>query len=323
MHSLGGSMYDWNDLRVFLAIARSGSALSAARDLGLNQTTVTRRIDALEHALGASLFVRGARGSDLTEQGQAMMPHAEAVERAALTLNGEADRLRRDHGGEIRITAPEAIMATIVGPLTQHYRRLHPDVRFDYLSAEQRLDLAKGEADVAFRAGGVLEGDTLIGVALPDIFWTAYCSKGYAARHPLPKGLDDMAGHKVIGFAGPIAGMPHLRAFLAAVPDADRVGNSNNVPNMTGLVRAGLGIGLLPCFVGDMQPDLLRCYDPPDGMMTPWWIVVAPEAWVLPRVRNFVGEAADILRRLRPALCGEVDQAQARAMLLDLARLDG
>jgi DNA-binding transcriptional LysR family regulator len=85
-------MYDWNDLRIFLAIARSGSALAAGRELNLNQTTVTRRIDALEHALGAGLFVRGARGSGLTEQGRALMPHAEAVERAALELDHMAGR---------------------------------------------------------------------------------------------------------------------------------------------------------------------------------------------------------------------------------------
>lgn len=308
-------MYDWNDLRIFLAIARTGSALAAAKELNLNQTTVTRRIDALEHALGTCLFLRGARGSDLTKHGHGLLRHAEAMEAVALRLDGEANRLKRDLGGEIRITAPEAIMAVFVGPLTLRYRHLHPDIRFDYLSAEQRMDMAKGEADVAFRAGGVLAGDTLISVALPDIYWTAYCSLGYAAQHKVPKGLDDMAGHPAITFAGPIAAMPHLKAFATSVQSCDRVGTSNIVPNMTGMVRAGLGIGLLPCFVGDTQPDMLRCYPPPAMMFTPWWIVVSPEAWALPRVRNFVGYASESLRRLRPALSGEVDQAQARAML--------
>lgn len=315
-------MYDWNDLRIFLAVARSGSALAAAKELNLNQTTVTRRIDALEHGLGTSLFVRGARGSELTGHGQAILPLAEAVEQAALALDGAAKRIKRDLGGEIRITAAEAIMAAFMGPLTLHYRRLHPDVRFDYLSAEQRLDLVKGEADVAFRAGGLLEGDTLISVALPDIHWTAYCSHDFAARNPLPTGLDDMAGHPAIAFAGTIAAMPHLKAFMAAVPVCDRVGTSNNVPNMAGMVRAGLGIGLLPCLVGDVQPEMRRCYAPPPMMNTPWWIVVAPEAWALPRVRDFVAYASLTLRRLRPALMGEIDQAAARAMILEFSRLD-
>jgi DNA-binding transcriptional LysR family regulator len=221
------------------------------------------------------------------------------------------------------VTAPEAIMAIFIGPLTLRYRRLHPDVRFDYLSAEQRLDMIKGEADVAFRAGGVLEGDSLIGTALPDIFWTAYCATSFAAHQALPAGLDSMAGHPCIGFAGPIAQMPHIKAFTQVLQGCDVVGTSNSVPNMAGMIRAGLGIGLLPCIVGDLQPDLQRCFAPPAKMTTPWWVLVAPEAWALPRVRSFVAYAAEALRRLRPVLAGEYDQATSKAMLQAFAGSDG
>lgn len=308
-------MYDWNDIRIFLAIARSGSALAAARELRLNQTTITRRIDALEHALGATLFTRGARGSDLTEQGEALLPHARVMEHAALALDGEAGRLHRDQGGEIRVTAPEAIMATFVGTLTTRYREQHPNVRFDYVSAEHRLDLAMGEADVAFRAGGELSGDTLVCQALPDIAWAVYGSAAYARRRGLPKGIDELNGHSIIAYAGPITGMPHIRSFMAMVPGCERVGTSNNVPNMAGMTRAGVGLGLLPCLVGDLQTDLIRCFFPPDGLITPWWIVTSREANNLRRVRDFMAFSADQLRPLRGALGGKVDQATTRAMI--------
>lgn len=308
-------MLDWNDLRIFLAIARSGSALAAAKALNLNQTTLTRRMDELEHASGISLFLRGPRGCVLTQHGQALLLHAEAVERAALALEGEASRLKRDLGGEICVTAPEALMALFVGPLTLRFRGQQPDVRFNYVSAENRLDLAKGEADVAFRAGGVLGGDTLICQALPDIHWTAYCSTAYASRHSTPTGLDALAGHPIIGFAGPIAGMPHLQHFMGLVPPRDLVGTSNNVPNMTGMIRAAVGIGLLPCCAGDMQKDLVRCFQSPAAMMTPWWIVASREACELPRVRAFMAFAADQLRHVRGALNGTLDQAAARALI--------
>lgn len=316
-------MYDWNDLRIFLAIARSGSALAAAKELNLNQTTVTRRIDALEHALGCCLFLRGARGSHLTEHGEALLPHAEAVERAGLVLDGEAGRLQRDLSGEIRITAPEVVMSLFVGPLTLGYRKLHPEIRFDYLSAENRLDLAKGEADVAFRAGDGLEGDTLIRQALPNFAWTAFCAAAYAARHGLPAGIEDLAGHPTIGIAGPMTHMAHVKYYMGLVRACDLVGTSNNVPNMTGMIRAGLGIGILPCCVGDTDPDLVRCFAPPALLRTPqWWTVVSPEAWALPRVRGFVGYAVEALRRLRPVLAGEVDQANARAMIAKICNSD-
>ena len=308
-------MFDWNDLRIFLAIARHGSALAAARALNLNQTTVTRRVGALELALGASLFLRGPRGSILTERGEALLPQAEAVERAALALDGDAGRMQRDTGGEIRITAPEALMALFVGPLSLRFRERNPDIRFDYVSAETRLDLAKGDADIAFRAGGVLEGDTLVCQALPDNNWTAYCSTAYASRHGKPFGMEGMAGHKIIAFAGPIAAMPHLRHFMTQVQTCDLVGTSNNVPNMAGMIRAGIGISILPCVVGDMQKDLTRCFAPPAGLWTPWWIVASREANELRRVRDFMSFAADQLRPLRGALNGTLDQDAARALL--------
>lgn len=308
-------MYDWNDIRIFLAIARTGSALAAARDLQLNQTTVTRRIDALEHRLGATLFTRGARGSDLTELGEALLPHAEVMEHAALALDGEAGRLHRDQGGEIRVTAPEAIMATFVGTLTSRYREKHPNVRFAYVSAEHRLDLALGEADVAFRAGGELTGDTLVCQALPDIAWAVYGSASYARRCELPTGIDGLKGHAIIAYAGPITGMPHIKSFMTMVPGCEQVGTSNNVPNMAGMIRAGLGLGLLPCLVGDLQTDLIRCFMPPDALITPWWIVTSREANNLRRVRDFMAFSADQLRPLRGALGGKLDPAQTRAMI--------
>ncbi len=308
-------MYDWNDLRIFLAVARSGSALAAARELSLNQTTVTRRMDELEHALGAPLFLRGARGSAITPQGQALLCRAEAVESAALALDGAASRLRRNFSGAIRITAPEAIMSAFIGPLTLRFRVLHPDIRFDYLSAEHRLDLTKGAADIAFRAGDVLEGDTLIQQALPPIFWTLYCSANYEGRHGKPVGVEALEGHRILSYSGQMANFALLKTFMSHVRPADLAGTSNSVPNMAGMVRAGVGIGVLPCIVGDMSKDLSRCFPPPVDFGAPWWIVTSPEAHELPRVREFIAFAAQNLRRLRGAFSGQLDQDAARKLI--------
>ncbi len=308
-------MFDWNDLRIFLAIAHSGSALAAAKELNLNQTTVTRRMDALEHALGVGLFFRDARGSHLTPEAEVLLTHARQVEAAVLRVDGEAGRLKRNISGVIRITAPEVIMAMFVGPLTLRFRRQHPEVRFDYISAEHRLDLAKGEADIAFRAGGVLEGDTLISIGLPDVYWAAYCSHGYAATHAAPNGLAQMAGQRVIGYGPGISQMSVSKIFMAQIDAADIVGTSNSVPNMAGMIKAGLGIGILPCLSGDLFPELQRCFAPLPEMSTAWWIVAAPEAHNLAPVRRFMGFAAEALRSLRPLLQGELDHKAAVAVM--------
>ena len=308
-------MYDWNDLRIFLAVARSGSALAAARELSLNQTTVTRRIDELEHALGAPLFLRGARGSAITPQGQALLFRAEAVESAAQALDGEASRLRRNFPGEIRVTAPEAIMSTFIGPLTLRFRLLHPDIRFDYLSAENRLDLTKKAADIAFRAGDGLDGDSLIQQALPPLFWTLYCSANYEGWHGKPVGLAALEGHRILSYSGPIAHFALMKTFMNHVRPADLAGTSNSVPNMAGMIRAGVGIGVLPCIVGDMNKDLSRCFPPPVDFGARWWIVTTPEAHELPSVSEFIAFAAQNLRRMRGALSGQLDQDAARKLI--------
>ena len=308
-------MYDWNDLRIFLAVARGGSAMAAARELSLNQTTVTRRLDELEHALGAPLFLRGARGSAITPQGQALLCWAEAVESAAQALDGEASRLRRNFSGNIRITAPEAIMSAFIGPLTLHFRAQHPDIRFDYLSAEHRLDLTKGDADIAFRAGDGLDGDTLIQQVLPPLFWTLYCSANYAGRHGKPVGVAALEGHRILSYSGPIANFALMKTFMSQVRQADLAGTSNSVPNMAGMVRAGVGIGLLPCIVGDMNKDLSRCFPPPVDFGAQWWIVTTPEAHKLPSVREFIVFAAHNLRRMRGAFSGQLDQDAARKLI--------
>ena len=139
-------MYDWSDLRIFLAVAREGSTLAASRMLNMNQTTVSRRIEALEHALGLALFTRTTRGFALTPQGQALMTRTLAVEVAAIDVETEATRLTRDLSGLIRVTSPEAMMTHSVSPIMLAYRALHPEVRFESLSDEHRMNLEKGRS---------------------------------------------------------------------------------------------------------------------------------------------------------------------------------
>jgi DNA-binding transcriptional LysR family regulator len=131
---------------IFLAVAREGSTLASSRLLTMNQTTVSRRIEALEHALGLGLFTRTTRGFALTPQRQALMARIEAVEVAALDVEVEATRLTRDLTGSIRVTGPEAMMTHLISSIMLAYRMLHPEVRFENLSAEHRVSLEKGES---------------------------------------------------------------------------------------------------------------------------------------------------------------------------------
>lgn len=298
-------MYEWSDLRIFLSVAREGSTLAAARALGINQTTVSRRIDALQHALGLTLVTRDTRGSTLTPQGITLRARAELVEVAALDLETEAMRLTRDLSGVIRVTAPEAIMTHMISPLMVEYRHHHPEVRFENLSSEVRLNLEKGEADVAFRAGGALTGDTLINQRLPNMCFSAYCSEGYAATHVMPMSPQDLRLHSIVAYGKNLAMQPFSIHFMSHVSGDQVVATCNTIPNMSGALRSGMGVGAMACLDGDKTPGLVRCFPPPPEMDSPWWMLAPPDAYQQPRVRSFMAFAADRIRHGKFGLRGQ------------------
>ena len=291
-------MHDWSDLRIFLAVAREGSTLAASRMLNMNQTTVSRRIEALEHALGLALFTRTTRGFALTPQGQALMTRTLAVEVAAIDVETEATRLTRDLSGLIRVTSPEAMMTHSVSPIMLAYRALHPEVRFESLSAEHRMNLEKGEADIAFRAtNGKLTGDTLIAHRLPNVKWGVYCSDGYAGVNGKPSTMADLKEHAIVAYNGVAATLHFSIWFMSFVRGKQVATTCNSIPNMSGALRAGLGVGLLPVMIGMTTPGLALCFPPPAETDSAWWIVAAPEAYQQPRVRSFMSFASERIRQ--------------------------
>lgn len=290
-------MYEWSDLRVFLAVAREGSTLAASRLLNMNQTTVSRRMEALEHALGLVLFARSTRGFALTPQGQALLQKIETVEIAATDVEVDATRLTRDLSGSIRVSAPEAMMTHLISPIMLAYRMLHPEVRFENLSAEHRISLEKGEADIAFRATATLSGDTLISMRLPNIRWGVYCSEIYAEQNGQPQSMNDLKDHAIVAYSGLVSTLHFSIAFMSFVRGEQVATTSNSIPSMAGAVRAGLGVGLLPQMVGRATPGLVLCFPPPLETDSPWWLVASPVAYQQPRVRSFMAFAAERIRQ--------------------------
>jgi DNA-binding transcriptional LysR family regulator len=289
-------MYDWDDVKLFLGVARAGSTLAAARGLGVNQTTVTRRLAALEQALGLVLFERSPRGYALTAHGRALVQYAEAVEVAAARVQTEATRLARDLTGSIKLTATHPIMRHLVGPVISAYRAVHPEVTFEILSSAKHLNLEDGEADVAFRSAKSLTGDTLVATRLPDITATLYCSEAYFAGHGAPSDPAAIAGHDVLVYAG-TPGMERLTAWLRERASPARVVGTANAPeDMASAILSGMGVSLLPCFLGDTTPGMRRCFEPPPELDRAWWAVTSGAAHARPRVRSFMAFAAEHIR---------------------------
>ncbi len=279
---------EWGDLRLFLAIARHGSVRAAAAELGINQSTVNRRMDVLEHTLNLTLFDRTTRGFVLTEYGHAIAAVAAPMQSQSESVLSEADRLRRKLTGALKITGPQALGVIFAIPIIEAFRSRHPGVIVEYDGTEKRLDLHAGEADVAFRAG-FLEPDATLAFELvlrPQ--WAVYCSAGFASRSGMPANMAEIQGFPVVTLGGLVGDGPMNLWFMEHIDPARIAGVANSVPNMSDILHAGLGIGILPCLAGDREPGLNRCFDPVPEMSSGMWIVTTLEARRNPRVAAFV-----------------------------------
>ena len=302
-------MFDWNDIRLFLAVAGNGSTRAVAAELGLNQTTVARRLVVLEHDLKLVLFDRSTRGHSLTEDGKVLAKAAEPMLAIAQTVRQTAESRGRALSGAIRISAAEIVFNQLVTPVVAEFRASHPDVRIEFDSSEGFVDLLHGGADIVFRAtSGDIDG-RLFGARLADVAWSAFCSREYAAQHGMPRSLAEVRDHPVVAFVGAMGERKNDQWFMTHVDPGKIAGVSNTVMNLTGILRAGIGIGTLPCHHAEAQGDLVRCFPPPKEMYSALWLLTTPEKRQVPRIAAFMDLSVRRFRALRWMLRGDMPRA--------------
>lgn len=305
-------MFDWNDLKPFLAVARGGSTLAGAKALKINQTTVARRIEALEAALGVKLFERGQAGSRLTEAGRALIVEAEAVERACQGFGHQVHALRRGMAGSLRVTINEAMANIFLAPALADFRRLYPDIKVDMLVGDEFLDLAKGEADVAIRASESLADSDLVGRKLTDIGFGVYCGVGYAIERGFPTSVEQVNDHWLIGGDGRMAGMPAVAWISEQAPRAEIHNRSSTLTNMVVAVRSGLGVAPLPTLVADHEPGVMRCFDLPE-FRSAIHVLTRADMREVPRVRAFIDFLVPHFNTVRARVDETARRVQAEA----------
>jgi DNA-binding transcriptional LysR family regulator len=278
-------MLDWNDLRYFLAVARDGSTLAAARTLRTSQTTVARRIAALESALGVPLFEKRQAGYAVTPAGEDLVARAEQVERAANGFSEASAALARDTSGTVRITTQDIFAVTLLAPMLRELHEKHPEIIIELDDSQDFRDLGEGEADIALRSAIGDLGGGVVGRRLGEDEWTLYCSRDYAAKHGVPTTQAELKKHVFIGGGGPKL----WRAYSAWLHDLgldDRViMHHASAMGMMSAIRSGLGIAVLPCIVADADPDLVQCVPPKGGHGRVMWLVTHERVRRTPRVR--------------------------------------
>ena len=286
----------WDDLRYVLAVARTGSALRAARSLGVDQTTVLRKLDLLETTLGTSLFERRKSGQTPTPAGKLVAETAERMEKEARSLENALATRRRIVGGAVRLTTSDGLAARFVTPCMRAFQALYPGVSVELIATDERLDIAAGEADVALRGSSHPEGAGIVAQRMPDILWTIYCGPAYAAERGIPDSREALRGHEIVGFEGRLTRLPGWRWLAEAVPDAIVRFRSSSFVSMASNLKAGLGVGPLPTIIGDAESNLVRCFPPPPELRDELWLIVREELKNEPHVRAFADFLASYVR---------------------------
>ena len=246
---------NWDDLRHFLAAHREKSLAGAARVLGCEYTTVSRRLTALETALGATLFVRTPDGLSPTPLADDLLPMAEQAERASEAIALRAAR-REDarEEGIVRVTCLDGFSIYVAEKLAE-LRDRHPKVVVELLTDVRPLDLLRGEADIALRMSPTKERE-LVTRTLCVMNWRMFASKDYVARRGTPHPLEDLTGHDVVAFDGSLDHVPGAVWLMKHARGGTIVSRGNSVRAVVDAAAAGLGLAVLPHFLASREPRL-------------------------------------------------------------------
>ena len=297
-------MFDWNDLKYLLAVARHHGTAAASRALGVNQSTVQRRLVELERSLGQSLVQRHPSGYRLTSFGEQLLPLAQQVEQAVVALTQHVENFQRDVTGVVRVTCPEPLVYRISNStLLDRFRTRYPALQVEFVTSDKYLDFAKGEVDIALRSGDT-DDNALVGRKVGDSLWAVYASPKYIARRGQPDSVEDLERHEWVGFDDTMA-QHRAATWLAQVaPKAHLVARNNSVLGLVYSAKAGIGLAALPTALGDAEPDLVRVLGPIPELARIWRVLTTPELRHTPRVAALFDFLVDEVDALRPIITG-------------------
>jgi DNA-binding transcriptional LysR family regulator len=272
-------MFDWDDLRVFIAAARAESATAAAQRLGLDASTVGRRIAALEASLKATLFVRSAKGLRLTASGARLLSAGLAVEAAmnAAVEVGEQDII----GGAIRISAAEGFGGKVLAPALPRLRERHPGLSVELVANPGFMSPLRREVDMTVTLSEPTSRRLLI-EPLTDYQLGLYASTAYLAGHGAPEGVEDLGRASLVGYIDDQIYAPELRYLDEVHPGLTPNLASSSINAQREMIAAGGGIGVLPCFLGE---GLVRILPAEVRLTRRFWIATLREVAGTARVR--------------------------------------
>lgn len=287
-----GATPDWDLLRTLLALARCGTLSAAARALGVDHTTVARRLEALERDMGRPLFERSPAGYAPTPAGEEALAAAERMQSEVDGLMRRVDGAALDLSGQVRLTSTPHLAGALLVPALGDLLRRHPSLQVELIGDSRALDLSRREADVALRLARP-EKPGLVARRIGRIAFALYA--GAADRRAF-------AEQRFLAYEEP-SGAATIQRYLAdMVADARIVLRSNTMQVLIEAARAGLGAAVLPCFVGEADPALARVRAPRPAPLLPLWVVYHEDLRRSPRVKALVGFLDEVIQAERKRL---------------------
>uniref|UniRef100_UPI0035B209D3 LysR family transcriptional regulator n=2 Tax=Rhodococcus opacus TaxID=37919 RepID=UPI0035B209D3 len=299
----GAALPSPDDLLVLLAVGRTGRFNTAADDLGVNHTTISRRIASLEKSLGGRVLVKAAGGWELTDLGRQALTAAERVEAAVhglVTEPGGADHLK----GVVRVSATDGFSAYIAAPAGALIRSRHPDVSVEIVAITRRASQHRSGLDIEIVVGKpqVHRAEALW---LADYTLGLYGARSYLSEHGTPTRVSDLADHSLVYFIDSMLQVDELDLARRLTVSMRESVTSTNVFVHVEATRASAGIGLLPCFMADRHDDLVRVLPGQVEATLAYWLVARPESLRRPEVAAVVGAIRETVESQRDALAGE------------------
>jgi DNA-binding transcriptional LysR family regulator len=281
---MGG--FDWDDLRFFLAVARAGRLTIAARRLGADHATVSRRVTSLEAALKATLFERRPQGYALTAQGERLVIAAEAIESAALAAASEIGGADLALSGAVRIGAPDGFGTLFLAPRAVRLSERYPELEIQLVAMPRLLSLSKREADVAIALSPPKEGK-VVARKLTDYRLALYAAPAYLAGAAAIRSAEDLSGHPLISYIDDLIITPELD-YLDEIAKGlrPRLQFSTLVAQMH-CAMTGAGICVLPHFMAAGRPELVPVL-PEIQLTRTFWLIVHAELKDVARIRAAV-----------------------------------
>lgn len=291
---------DWDNLRFFLELARSGTLVGAARRLAVDHTTVARRIQTLEKQVGTALFSREADGHRLTEAGRRLQPQVEAMESAFLTVESTTPTSNEGLSGLVRIGATEGFGTIVLAPHLALFAQQHPKLVIDLLAMPRLVHLSRREADIVISLERPARGPVVV-TKLTDYVLRLYASKEYLAKHGAIRTRDDLRGHTFISYVDDLLFSKELQ-YLDELyrPDSFALRSTSILAQYQATV-AGAGIAVLPAFIAERDKTLRRVLPDEANFTRTFWMSVPAETRHLARMKatwDFLRETVEAQRAL-------------------------